>query len=394
MADANAFRLVAETILKDKDIKIIVVSAGGKTSRYKKTTDMLLDAYGALKGGQSPRKNLSEVAERVCELKRQLRLKKTPENELMKIENETDCGRAPDFLLSRGERIYSELFAEFIGMPFIDAKELYKFDENGNLNSEFTYYSLRRAFKEKGTFVTGGFYGEDENGFIRTFSRGGSDVSGAIAARAVTADVFLDYTDVNGVYKYDPRRIKNAKPVDELSYSQIRRLGEFGASVLHPDSVLPLSEKGIPAVIKNTFEPSAPGTRISAYAPSDVFAVAATDNLFYVRLEKPNCGKSIAEKFSGDINAVALTVTGDGLEAVCKERLPDKIGFGQEVGEYIENDVTLFYATAGDKGRKFISEAAERLKPLYFGSLSDGYFLAVRGREKAIIESVIEKYIV
>lgn len=387
MADASAFRRVAETVLCDKTIKIIVVSAGGRLYDEKKVTDVLSDAYICIKRGESPNTEIAKIIDRVGRLKRELRLKSTPEYQLMKIENDVVSSVAPDFLLSRGEYIYSTLFAEFAAIPFIDARELYKFNSDGTINREYTYYCIRRAFKETGRFVTGGFYGEDEDGKIRTFSRGGGDVSGAMAARAICADEFVDYTDVDGVYPYNPKLIECGSPVKELSYGQIRLLGEFGASVLHRDSVLPLEDKGIVAVVKNTFDNSCDGTKISTFAPKDVFAAASLEGCVYARFKSINGCENTVKVAAECGDVAAITANADSVEVVYKSR----VEVNADTCAYIENNVVLFYVTAGERGDDFVKRTIERLKTLYIGKFKEGYFIAVCGDCKKHVETLIEE---
>ena len=201
MADADAFRKVADAIRIEENIEIIVVSAGGKTVNYSKITDMFVDAYRKIQKGESVKKSLNFVFERVRRLKDGLQLKFDFEEELMKIEVGAND---PDFLISRGEYLYSLLFSKFFGVAFVDAKEIFKFCDNGAINEEYTCFKIKEKYKSVGKFVTGGFYGSDDFGKIKTFSRGGGDVSGAIAAKAINADLFVDFTDVDGVYAYDP----------------------------------------------------------------------------------------------------------------------------------------------------------------------------------------------
>ena len=390
MATVESLDIVAKTVLCDKSIKIIVVSAGGKTVDLPKFTDELLLAYEKIKSGESVKKSLLKPFSRVRKLAGDLRLKLNIEDELMKIENGVFNNiAAPDFLLSRGEYLYSKIFAEYCSLPFIDAAELFRFDENGEFNAEFSYYSIKRAYLSDGKFITGGFYGSDENGKIKTFNRGGSDFSGAVAARAICADEYLNFTDVDGVYACNPKIYKENRVISRLSYTTIRRLGEFGASVLHPDSVLPLEKKGIPIIIKNTFNQSAEGTRVSNEKTRS-FAVAQSDGFSYVKIFGRTDEKFDLNVVFCKLSPVAITSTGDYFELVCKSENCKAINGG--TGVIIENSVTLFFMTDCKSSAELCGKVTGEDLAIFAGKFSDGYYIAVRGIFKNATEKIIADY--
>ena len=393
MSNAKTFGLVAKTVLKDNDIRIVVVSAGGKTEDCPKFTDALKLAYDKIKRGESVKKSLSLPFTRVRTLVKELRLNFDIDFELMKIENdlEKSCNAvAPDFLLSRGEYLYSKIFARYCSLPFIDAAELFKFDENGKFNAEFTRYLIKKACRQTERFVCGGFYGSDEEGRIRTFARGGSDYSGAVAAGAISADVYLNFTDVDGVYNFNPAICKQSKVIERLSYSEIRRLGEYGASVLQCDSVLPLEEKGIPIIIKNTFNQEAKGTEICKIPNGSAFAVAESDGYSYAKI-KLNSNFSPDKIFMQGLKPVVAAFTGDYAECV----ISGEVGLFSESGVegYFENSVTLFFATDCPKSLAFIKAVVGENLSMFGCKISDGYYLAVKTADKTKVELILTDFL-
>lgn len=392
MADANSFIKVADAIQNEKDVKIIVVSAGGKVGQYPKITDMLLNAYRKIVRGESVIKSLAGTFDRLRELKSSLKLKIDLESELKKIEEAAYNAKFPDFLLSRGEYIYSMMFAEFCGLPFIDAADIYKFDDKSKLNAGLTYYKLNTTFKKKGIFVTGGFYGSDDQGRIITFSRGGGDISGAIAARAVKADVFVDFTDVDGVYAYDPQIIRQSKPLERLSYDQIRVLGEFGAIVLHPDAVLPLIDAGIPVIIKNTFSPKKIGTYISGETINSTFAAAAKDGCGFISVIKAGYGRQLIRALKTD-GLIGVSVTGDRVDALYNYGIDLSDMKNIDASVKSTNAITTFYITDCSTSREFMQCVDKCTETNIVIKNEYGYIFAVNGNDKKIVESLIEKFL-
>ena len=183
---------------------------------------------------------------------------------LDKVEEEMNKYDSAEFCASRGEYLSAVIMAKVLGYKFIDAKEIMVFDENGDFQAELTNEKVKNALAGVERAVVPGFYGGDEAGIVHTFSRGGSDVSGAVIARAVGANLYENWTDVNGFMSADPRIVDNPKPIAALSYKELRELAYMGANVLHPESIFPVRISKIPINIRNTFCPTAAGTMIVA----------------------------------------------------------------------------------------------------------------------------------
>lgn len=253
LADERRFARVREIINSDPRRRCIVVSAPGRRSPSDdKVTDLLIRA-----AQPSSRACLARVKDIFSSIARALDLGSV-ENELALIEKACALGR--DAAVSRGEWLCAILMSRYLGMPFIDAADVFRF-ENGVLNRTRTYESLRDRASAGG--VIPGFYGSDETGRIVTFPRGGSDVCGALAAAALNAEAYENWTDVNGMHAADPSLLPDSPVIGCMSYSQARLLTSLGANVLHPDCISPVEDANIPIIVKNTFRPDRPGTVIS-----------------------------------------------------------------------------------------------------------------------------------
>lgn len=258
MSTADSILRVAKIIRQDRDRRFVVVSAPGKAEGEDKVTDALVAVSEARacdrKAAFKPVRNRFE---RLCD---GVGLSGILDGELDEIERGIEKADYC-YILSRGEYLCGKLLAAILGYTFIDAAELIKF--NGNtFDDELTQEKCRAGLKGKLDVVVPGFYGSDENGRIVTFSRGGSDVSGAIVARAVNADVYENFTDVDGFMTCDPRFVPHASVIDVLTYKELRELAYMGANVLHPESIFPVRKANIPIHILNTFNENAIGTKI------------------------------------------------------------------------------------------------------------------------------------
>ncbi|MBO7390851.1 MAG: aspartate kinase [Clostridia bacterium] len=266
MASGETVKRVAEIIRSDDARKYIVVSAPGK--RFKediKITDSLLNAYRESRKGTPLAGLLQPIFDRFVGIADDLGI--SDKVDLPAVFREIKDGIAlspiPDYAAAQGERLSAMLLAAYLGYEFVDAREIVRFAEDGQFNAEYTNDIARKRLSENASgVVIPGFYGSTSSGMIRTFSRGGSDVSGAIVARAIKADIYENWTDVNGFLTADPRIVENPKPIPELSYRELRELSYMGANVLHPESIFPVRKANIPINIKNTFEPENPGTMI------------------------------------------------------------------------------------------------------------------------------------
>jgi len=266
MASSETIKKVAAIIRSDDTRKYIVVSAPGKRFPTDiKITDSLLNAFAESKKGGNVHALLAPIKERFVEIAQGLDVqgKVDLDGIFKEIEEGIVSSSIPDFAAAQGERLSAMLLAAYLGFEFVDAKEVIRFSDNGTFNAEYTNDIARRHLLANVTgIVMPGFYGSTSVGQIRTFSRGGSDVSGAIVARAVKAEIYENWTDVSGFLTADPRIVENPRKIPELSYRELRELSYMGANVLHPESIFPVRKANIPINIKNTFEPENPGTMI------------------------------------------------------------------------------------------------------------------------------------
>ncbi len=265
MADAKAITKVAEIIKQDAKRRYVVVSAPGKRfSQDHKITDMLYACYHDLQINGECKDTFDKIRDRFKGIVADLAIDLDIDGYLDKVEEEMNKYDSAEFCASRGEYLSAVIMAKVLGYKFIDAKEIMVFDENGDFQAELTNEKVKNALAGVERAVVPGFYGGDEAGIVHTFSRGGSDVSGAVIARAVGANLYENWTDVNGFMSADPRIVDNPKPIAALSYKELRELAYMGANVLHPESIFPVRISKIPINIRNTFCPTAAGTMIVA----------------------------------------------------------------------------------------------------------------------------------
>lgn len=266
MADDQNINRSAEIVLSDPERKYVVVSAPGK--RFKddiKVTDLLYRAYEEKAKFGTVGEAFEQIRDRFREISAKLNLDWDADKTLDEVEDGINRSDDPQYAASRGEYLSAIVMAKRLNFTFLDAAEVVKFNRKGAFDAQATNDVLSERLQEiSGGAVIPGFYGADPDGNIRTFSRGGSDVSGAIAARAVKAAVYENWTDVNGFMTTDPRIVENPLPIPELSYEELRELSYMGASVLHPESIFPIKDLKMPINIRNTFQPSHPGTMILA----------------------------------------------------------------------------------------------------------------------------------
>ncbi len=265
MASSDTIKKVADIIRSDSERKYIVVSAPGKRhAKDIKITDSLLTAFAESKKGGNVKALLAPIKERFTEIAAGLGISDKVDLETIFEEIEEGIAASPiaDYAAAQGERLSAMLLAAYLDYAFVDAKEIIRFSDNGAFNAEYTNDIARRHLLKKEYVVIPGFYGSTSVGQIRTFSRGGSDVTGAIVARAVKADLYENWTDVNGFLTADPRIVDHPRKIPELSYRELRELSYMGANVLHPESIFPVRKANIPINIRNTFDPEDSGTMI------------------------------------------------------------------------------------------------------------------------------------
>ncbi len=263
MADAGQYRKIRDILLADPERRVVIVSAAGK--RYKndhKITDLLYLCHAHSQYGVDCSQVFEMIASRYLEIRDQLGVELALEAEFAALKARIDSKSiTSDELASRGEYFSAKLMAAYLGFRFIDAADWVKFNFDGSVDKEASYEALRAQVGGNGAVIPG-FYGLMPDGHIRTFSRGGSDITGALAAAALEADVYENWTDVSGILMADPRIVEDPQPIPEVTYDELRELSYSGAQVLHEDAVFPVREKNIPLNIRNTNAPDDPGTMI------------------------------------------------------------------------------------------------------------------------------------
>ena len=263
LANAHQIMKVANIIHSDDARRYIIPSAPGK--RYSddtKVTDMLYACYDAAAAGEDITPRIEAIHARYQEIIDGLALTLDLSDEFDIIQDFFMRQAGRDYAASRGEYLNGKVIAAYLGFRFIDAADVIKFDDRGVFDSENTHLILRERLKTVEYAVIPGFYGSMPDGSIKTFSRGGSDVTGSIVARAVRADVYENWTDVSGVMVTDPHIVPNPEVVETITYRELRELSYMGATVLHEDAIFPVRSEGIPINIRNTNRPEDPGTMI------------------------------------------------------------------------------------------------------------------------------------
>lgn len=263
VASAEQFRKVKDIVLSDPSRRIVVSSAAGKRSPDDhKLTDLLYLCHAHLTYGVGCEDILNTIENRFIEIRNALDLAYNVESDFDALRAGLNKDTPVDLLVSRGEYFTSRLLAEYIGFEFIDAFDCIFFGLDGQIDSERTYSAIKAALDKYGRILIPGFYGRSPTGKVKVMSRGGSDISGALAAAAVNADVYENWTDVSGILMADPKIVSDPRPIAHLTYGELRELAFMGASVLHEESIMPVKEKGIALNIRNTNRPADAGTMI------------------------------------------------------------------------------------------------------------------------------------
>lgn len=288
LADATCIRDVVTIIRANPARRFVVPSAPGK--RYaedKKITDLLLGWHSLAIQGLDASLPANTIRTRFAELANDLGVKFDIEKHLDEMTANVAKSKTPDYMASRGEYLNGCLMAELLGATFVDPAECIKFDYEGQLDP-VTYELLGKRLEGPGLFVIPGFYGSMPDGSIKTFSRGGSDVTGSIVARASKSVLYENWTDVSGFRMADPRIVPDAKHIAEITYTELRELSYMGASVLHDEAVFPVREPGIPINIRNTKAPEDAGTMIvrDRKATLPVCGIAGTKGFTMINIEK------------------------------------------------------------------------------------------------------------
>ena len=263
LANAEQFQKVGEIIRSDESRRYVVPSAPGKRfDGDTKVTDLLYKCYNTAVEGEDFVPILQEIKGRYYEIIRGLNLDLSLEDEFVQIKADFRAQAGTDYAASRGEFLNGKVMAAYLGYEFVDAADVIRFDKNGNLDAEKTDRLLSKKLAKCERAVIPGFYGAGEDGKVKTFSRGGSDVTGSLVAKAIKADLYENWTDVSGFLVTDPRIVKNPEVIESITYRELRELSYMGATVLHEDAIFPVRKEGIPINIKNTNRPEDKGTFI------------------------------------------------------------------------------------------------------------------------------------
>lgn len=322
LADAEHFRQVAAIINADKRRRYVIPSAPGKRcDSDTKVTDMLYRCYEAASSGVNFDDIFDQIIDRYESIISGLGLSLDLRVEYKRIKEALLHHPGRDYAASRGEYLNGLVLSAYLGFDFIDAAQVIYFLDNGSFDAERTNTVLGEMLRKHEYAVIPGFYGSMPNGTIKTFSRGGSDITGAIVARAAQADLYENWTDVSGFMMADPRIVKNPRTIGVITYRELRELSYMGATVLHEDSIFPVRYAGIPINIRNTNAPEAEGTMIVPTAPV-------------------GSGENVITGIAGKTGFCVITIE--------KDMMNSEIGFGRRVLEALErSDVSFEHLPSG-----------------------------------------------
>ena len=290
LADSIHFKKVKNIIEGNSHRKYVIPSAPGKRfSKDFKVTDLLYLCHAHVQSGIPLDDVFKLISDRYHAIVTELNLNLDLDDYLNIIKSDIENGASSDYTASRGEYLNGIILANYLNIDFIDAKDVIKFNKYGTLNIKETYALLKYKLSQHERAVIPGFYGSDENGKIVTFSRGGSDVTGALVAASINANLYENWTDVSGFLMADPRIVNNPKKIKTITYGELRELSYMGASVLHEDAVFPVRTSGIPINIRNTNEPEDEGTLIvknDTKHENTITGVAGKQNFTVLSIEK------------------------------------------------------------------------------------------------------------
>lgn len=386
MADGNVMKQVKKIIESDPLRRFVVVSAPGKRFNGDiKVTDLLYACYDEIQKEGNCSAAFMNVRKRFESIVKELGI----DMDVTAVLNETEARlvqeNSKDFTASRGEYLSARVMAALLGAKFIDAEDVVFFSENGQLDDEKTYRAIDAAVQGAEYAVFPGFYGRGADGKIKTFSRGGSDISGAIVARAVNARVYENWTDVSGFLACDPRIVDNPKKIKSLSYKELRELSYMGANVLHSESIFPVRKANIPIVIKNTFRPGDEGTTIlpiSQYKPDGnvVTGIAGKKNFTVILIEKNHMNTEVGfvrkvlsvleregisvEHIPSGIDTMSVVVDSEEVEGYKLERVIEGIKNDAEPDVIRVMDNVALIATVGHGMSSSIGTSARLFKAM------------------------------
>ena len=312
LASGETFEKVKKIVEADPSRSIVIVSAPGKRhSKDMKVTDLLYLCQAHIKYNANFDHIFEEIKGRYQAIYDYCGLKQDLNREFEEIYPKLNKKTSVDYIVSRGEYLNAKLMAEYLGYTFVDSTEWLQFNFNGKVDFEKSYAALSAIIEKTNKVVIPGFYGVTPDGSVKTFSRGGSDITGAIAAAAVNADMYENWTDVSGIMTADPRIVENPRPIENVTFAELRELSYMGAEVLHEETVFPVRQKNIPLYIKNTNDMNARGTLI----------MESFD-------EEDDAKASFITGISGKKNFSIITIA--------KNRMNDEIGYVRRALEVFE----------------------------------------------------------
>lgn len=341
MASGKVILSAANIVKRDEERRYVVVSAPGKRfSGDIKVTDLLYQCSDEFEAGNIAafKETFAKIRTRFTNIEKEIGKELHIEEGLDEAEREILNGAGRDYCASRGEFLAAKIMAAVLEVPFVDATEFIRFDENGVLDQEKTFALGAEVLKAHPRAVIPGFYGLGANGKVKTFSRGGGDVSGAIVARSTLANLYENWTDVSGFYVCDPRIVNSPKWIPELTYQELRELSYMGANVLHSESIFPVRSAGIPIRICNTFRPEDAGTYIVKHSTRDVGEYVVTGIAGKKGFTSITLEKSLMNSEVGFVEKVLAVI---GKRGISFEHLPSGIDTMSLVidNEYLKDGV-------------------------------------------------------
>ena len=368
LADAEQFEKVGEIIRADEARVYVVPSAPGKRNASDtKVTDLLYKIYGLVEAGKPYLKVLEQIRVRYTQIIRGLGLKVSLAREFEDIRKNLEKGAGEMYVISRGEYLNGKIMAAYLGYDFVDAANVIRFNDDETLDAEETYRLMQSHLSAHEKAVIPGFYGSKKNGQVVTFSRGGSDITGSLVARAVKADIYENWTDVSGFMVADPRIVKDPEVIHTITYSELRELAYMGASVMHEDAIFPVSQVGIPINIRNTNDPAAEGTmiveRTSRMSKYTITGIAGMQGFVSLSLEK--------DKMNTAVGFCRKALTAFEESGISVEHMPSGID---------TMSVIVRQKDFADKEQQVIARIEELCEPDHMDIESDIALIAVVGR--------------
>lgn len=412
VADAIQLAKVKSIIEADPARKYIVVSAPGKRfDGDSKITDLLYLCNTHLEHNVPCDQIFQVIVDRYMAMAISLGVSINLEQEFAEIREKLEAGEGADYIASRGEYLNAKLTAAYLGVDFVDAAGLVQFDEKGKFMDEETDLALSAELKKHDRAVIPGFYGTMPNGKIKTFTRGGSDITGSIVAKAVDAVIYENWTDVHGFLQADPRIVKNPHPISTISYAELRELSYMGASVLHENAIYPVRGKNIPINIRNTNDPEHPGTMIvSSAKPEDdgrvITGIAGSKDFTVIGLHKNLMSTEVGyikrllgilegynitvEHLPSGIDSVSVVISqkqlknnlGDLLDEIERKLSPDKVDVSRDIA-LIATVGTGMANRCGTAARLFtaLAEANVNIRMIDQGSSEMNIIVGVENRD-------------